>query len=587
MPEFGRYETVRELSQHGRTTIYSARPVRSQEEPRQVVKTFTPISATDQASRDISKFLKGARAQQKAAAGEARCWAPILECGAMPGGAFYVTQHYPRTLEQLLSGRVRLTSPALARIIHRITSGLIQLKQSSGRAHGNLKPSNVLISGARDIARAETVLSDPAESAAVHSPRGEAADLRAVGGLLYQLVVHEPFDPETCWPIRPSAAWARFEKTGEKWRSVCERLLAPEAERALPTLEELSREIALLREDRLVSPARLALSGLAVLVAVALLFGIYSQRDWIRHILANVLTFGGDQGGEAKFDAQKWKKLCEDYNNWFGRLYSQLDEDSHAERWAEWEKDEHLKANVRALLRSARAGKVELNPKVIAQADPRLTFRQLMTDPPEHARTSQAAEQCLAAAEVIAKLEQALTAGWPLSQELRRFADEWRQRGWNAPARRLELLLKGIDLENPDLTDGIDAILAAKPAVVSVQENWSEIQRASSSVMTGSGFPPAERFVEDYVLKRTRSEELSSSEDAADHAEALEKLAGELQRLKIFADRLEAYLGSDWKKVDQAKLKEAGVAIELPPQPITTADDLDHWLSPLKPYYLP
>jgi hypothetical protein len=584
MPEFGSYETVDELSQHGPTTVYTARRARSQEGALYVIKTFIPISVSEQAKRDIDRFLKAARSQQKVATGEGRCWAPILECGTIAGGAFYVTRFYPRSAQQLIDGRVKLTHRALCHIVQCAATGLIQLKQATGRSHGNLKPGKILISGEREVSRAEVVLSDALESVAAQSAEGEPADLRAVGHIIHQLVVHRPFSPEESWPLRPSEKWARLGKSAEQWRDLCQRLLAPKRGPQVASLEELAREVSSFREDRLFSPVKAGLAALAVVVAIGVGAVVYRHAEQIGRFVARILPGGKDTGG-VRFDQAKWKELCEEHYSWFGRLYGQLDERTAPERWVNWSKDKYLNENVVSAIAAARSRQVQFNPREIAKVDSGVTFQELKSKPPESARTPEAAQQCNDALRTVREVESALMQRWPLLAEYRRLSAEWQgERGWHGPGRYLASLASGVAPGNPELAAAVDEAVAAAAAVEAVQKSWAEIQSVFDQKMKNSGFPPVKDFMDACVLKRTRTEKVEDPVDGGKTGRDLDILREELERLNAFANLLAGFLDGDWKRIDRERLSRSELNLELPSQPITSKVDFGNWLKPLMAY---
>ncbi|MHC4528828.1 MAG: hypothetical protein ACYS29_13215, partial [Planctomycetota bacterium] len=163
MAAFGRYQTVRELHRTGYTTVYSACDQASDEETF-AVKLYQPsalLQEREQAKTEIAMFLNSARIQQEVAAGGAQHWAPIYEHGLTSEGAFYVTDRYDRSLQQLIDGRLRISTQSLHAIVEAIAQGLVELKNARGRPHGNLKAANVLIRGTGGMAQAELVLCDP------------------------------------------------------------------------------------------------------------------------------------------------------------------------------------------------------------------------------------------------------------------------------------------------------------------------------------------------------------------------------------------------------------------------------------------
>ena len=234
------------------------------------------VSAPGREPLRASEFLDLAKLQRDLIAKGATHWAAIHEVGNAPGGPYYVTDNYRRTAQSLVKFRVAARPASLYTIVHSVLRGLDELKTFAGRAHGNLKPSNVLMTGSKR--RLKVALTDPAP-AAFRTREAEEADLHAVGELIHQLVLHEK-PPAVVQSIPPSEAWSRLRQ-GEKWRELCNRLLNPAGDE-MPSRADVLKVVADLRPRR--SPVRvIAYVTVALLVlATALLVPWYrdNNRTW-------------------------------------------------------------------------------------------------------------------------------------------------------------------------------------------------------------------------------------------------------------------------------------------------------------------
>src|SRR5207302_1669974 len=121
-----------------------------------------------------------------------------------------VIPYYPRTAQKLVNGKVKLSSAALGALVTGVLAGLEELKTACSRSHGNLKPSNVLLAPG-ELSPASVALTDPAPSR-VAAQGGEAADLYALGELIYQLVTYRQFRGQAGrgWPIPADPEWKRL-----------------------------------------------------------------------------------------------------------------------------------------------------------------------------------------------------------------------------------------------------------------------------------------------------------------------------------------------------------------------------------------
>src|SRR5207237_1173242 len=68
-------------------------------------------------------------------------------------------------------------------------------------------------------------LADPVPDDDDARTAGLAADLAALGRLLYRLVLHAQPPPDSRAPAPPATPWSALGRTGEGWRQLCNRLL--------------------------------------------------------------------------------------------------------------------------------------------------------------------------------------------------------------------------------------------------------------------------------------------------------------------------------------------------------------------------
>jgi peptidyl-prolyl cis-trans isomerase B (cyclophilin B) len=276
MARYGRYETLEELYRTPSGSV--ARATRSESAGPTVVKVFEPdpgFVSAERLEEQVAAFVAAAGVQQSVAAAGSSHWAPIHEFGRVPGGAFYVTTQYPLSAQKLITGKVRLQAPQLFALANGVVKGLQELKRWGKRSHGNLKPSNVLLTAPGTY---QALLSDPLDDPGAGS---ESGDLYALGRIIYQLVMQQIDRGAASWPIPVSPAWAQLGPTGNRWRELCNRLLHPSPEEGVLTLDSVAHELSALAPG--ISRRRLARATAgAVVTAAAILggFGIhYAMRS--------------------------------------------------------------------------------------------------------------------------------------------------------------------------------------------------------------------------------------------------------------------------------------------------------------------
>ena len=130
---------------------------------------------------EVDAFLERARAQKQAGANPDDHWATLHHFAKTPGGAFYVTDLCAASVQTLIDRSVVPSARELTRLVAAIVRGLRTMRAVVNRAHGNLKPSNVLLSTS-SLGDADIKLTDPATDQ-VAAQVGESGDLHALGVL--------------------------------------------------------------------------------------------------------------------------------------------------------------------------------------------------------------------------------------------------------------------------------------------------------------------------------------------------------------------------------------------------------------------
>src|SRR3954463_11811484 len=230
MPIFGAYETTEELERTPFSVVFRAAQAGAKTRSPFVIKTLD-LDETSVDPRTLEaknqQFLSAVKVQQKISDRSGnRHWAPVHDLGTVRGRAFYVTNCYPRTVAGMIKGRVKVSARALYSLVGGIIKGLEELNQLCRRPHGNLKTSNVLIADP-DLDPTEVYLSDPCADDQLPAENADAADMKALGRVIYQLVTHRAFPEVGGWPIQMNADWNRLGRRGKDWLAFCNQLLDP------------------------------------------------------------------------------------------------------------------------------------------------------------------------------------------------------------------------------------------------------------------------------------------------------------------------------------------------------------------------
>ncbi|MEZ6234557.1 MAG: hypothetical protein R3B68_10245 [Phycisphaerales bacterium] len=275
MPSYGGYETTGRIFSIGARSVYAARAEGGKKDEF-VVKVLAGDDVFGEDPEAAKKaFATRAKLHKQLTDAKAKAWVRTHAMGVQGDEVFYVTDRVPNSAQQLIAGKVRLDHADLSRVVGRVLEGLRELRSACGRAHENLKPTNVLIESGGNIATAKVVLTDPSgrEHAGREKPggaSGEHADAKAIGELIHLLVLHAPFRALGGYPIEDSPAWGRLGKTGQQWRALCNRLLDPSAKAGDLSVESVAGEVGTFAAKGGGGlPKPLIIGGVAVLLLAA------------------------------------------------------------------------------------------------------------------------------------------------------------------------------------------------------------------------------------------------------------------------------------------------------------------------------
>jgi hypothetical protein len=520
MAILGRYETVSELFRTGLGTVSTARLAGGETEVKYVVKAVQPglMLDEDQSRQESEAFLDAAQTQQKVAA-QSKLWAPVHECGLADDGAYYVTEYYRRSLQQVIIGKVRMTSPGLCAVVTRIVQGLRDLRDTCGRPYGNLKPTNVLIAGEGDLAAAQVVLTDPLPANRLEAARDESADLRALGELIFQLVMYRPFRTMGVWPVQESEEWKRLGGVGEGWRQLCNSLLEPNVKPGSVTLDDIATRLPKLRGRKGGSRVP-AVVGVLVLLLGGAGAGLYFFGDR--------LWPSKPKEAQVGVSAADWERLCQEYNTWAGAFMEKADAD-HRKKWGQ---DGYLKEHVLPALDRI------VDPRKIAN-QPGVPLKALGSSPPSEALVGEGGRQTVQTLQAMDQVRTALTAErWELLGKVPALTGRFRDRGWGKPAGYLTYLLADAKLEAKARTvEGLDAILAAN----ALEDRWAEANTCFEKIKA-AGVERKDEILQAfpaYAKEAARSEAgLGTPADFADLTQRLKNLLGLGTEVQTIASRL-------------------------------------------------
>ncbi|OHB63232.1 MAG: hypothetical protein A2168_07740 [Planctomycetes bacterium RBG_13_50_24] len=430
MASFGRFESVRELHRTGFTVVYSGREAASNEE-KFALKIFQPSSlilGEEQVKTESDRFLNSACIQKKVADSGAQHWAPIYDCGSNPEGTFYTTDKCDRSLQQLIDGRIKVSAQVLHTIIESIVKGLIELKETCQRPHGNLKATNVLIVGTGDIAQTKIVLSDPLSDEQVDSKVHWESDLRAIAELIYELITHRPTPTVGGWQVPDSEEWKTLEKQAKSWRNLCNLLLNAGVKPGTVTIDAVFQE---LQEIEKIQPALsyrwIIAAGLGFIICIIVLVMLFRRPP--------------------PPEKTEWMSLCNQYLTLIDGLRKEL-----ADKQVDWSQDAKLAAMTEKITLASYPYKVMVNEGMGS-------INEILGHP-EYAEQRKTQNALAAIEEISSILDPNSPNAWFPLAKMDSTAKKFTNRGWQGPAAYLKDLVEAVKPEpNKPILENVRTIL--------------------------------------------------------------------------------------------------------------------------------
>jgi hypothetical protein len=378
--------------------------------------------------KEGAALIEAARQQQNAVKAGCTLVAPILVAGLNQHSCYSVTPRYARSLLTLIQGKVTVQPEGLESLSRHVLAALRQLREKAGRAHGNMKVSNILLTGTARLRDSDVFLSDLSGAAASDF----AADLNALGRAIYELVrrreVHS-FD----WPLTNAAEWAGLGPGAEPWRAFCNALLDPALASAPDPLAVAEKALEQTAHKAIPKESVGRIAGaVAGVVALAVLGtgGWWFIHD---HRQAEPSALVTQAKGEA----------------WIGTLAEELQHDPNA-----------------------RSDDPYINEKILARmAALKLSASEISALQKNAAPTGANAE---AIAKTAAEVKAAFDA-WVARTTVGRGYDEFAALGWTIPAGSVARLRGGLSGDQPVLPQ-ISAVAHAAKTIGEIEAKWRSLQ---------------------------------------------------------------------------------------------------------------
>lgn len=272
MAIFGDYQTVETIGSTGLVTVYAAIKTGGQGPPTHIVKairTSDDFASARAVELQVDSFRSRLERLKAMGAVSPQRFEQVVMQGITPatdgeaGTFYYVALLAPLSSQGMIDTRRDPTSGELLHLLRQLIEAVGSIRDQGLIAHGNLKPTNVLLSS-RELGEARVTVTDPADPE--NFPQGAArADMLAIGAILFSLVAHR--EAPTGTQIRSGREWTGLGARGEALRKLCEELLNPTAGQDLDPKAVAARleKIASLRERVKKGPI---FAGLAAFVVI-------------------------------------------------------------------------------------------------------------------------------------------------------------------------------------------------------------------------------------------------------------------------------------------------------------------------------
>jgi formylglycine-generating enzyme required for sulfatase activity len=531
MSSFGSFESVRELHRTGFTVVYSGRGAAGNED-KFAIKMFQPSSfmlGEEQAQTESRRFLNSARIQKKVADSGAQHWAPVYEFGSNPEGTFYTTNKYDRSLQQLIDGRIKVSTQVLHTIIESIVKGLIELKKECGRPHGNLKATNVLIVGTGDISQTKIVLSDPLSDEQVDGNVHWDHDLRAIGELIHELITHRSTPGVGGWQVPDSEEWSTLVKQAKSWKNLCNLLLNAGVRPGTVTVETVFKELEEIQKAKQgLSYRWLIAAGLGIIVCVAVLVILFRRPP--------------------PPEKTEWESLCNQYITWIDGLRKES-----ANKQVDWSQDAKLAAMIEKTTLASYPYKVMVNEGMGS-------INEIMGHP-EYAEQRKTQNALAAIEEISSILDPNSPNAWVPLVKMADTAKKFTNRGWQEPAIYLKNLVEGVKPEpNKPVLENVRTILELSQKGI--------LENIDLSLQKIADYQKTVKSSRDPIL--VKLDDVYVNNEAAG-ASDVNELNDELAKIVELNRRITEFIESDWQtQIDQETfLTEHGG--DTPPETLTDA----------------
>ncbi|MEM0983986.1 MAG: hypothetical protein AAGI17_08560, partial [Planctomycetota bacterium] len=515
---------------------------------------------------------------------------PIHEIGFTPdGAAFCVSDRYSSSARAFARAKVRLEP----HVIYEIASGLVgatrKLWEGGKRPHGDLDASHVRIDTRGGIGRLRVGLTGLAAGSALSSDleREKVRDLRAIGRVLHELVLHEPFGERSVYPVVDGSAWQALGKRGSMWLTLTNRLLDPRLMPGALAIDQIADAVAALKAKQASPTPFIVGGGIATIAAVAAV-GV---------LLFQLRERGFVEPPPAEYSQTEFARWCTSSEEWLLPL-SRAATDG---RLGELTGSAYFRDQVVGLLNRAAEDRVALDPLENTRWPGGTKFRfdgnrstypdQIEPKGPvvvsgERGRTLGGRTD--AALKVYDGISDAVEA-WPARSRLTELSAAWRERGWESGADELDRIASDAltDVRLPE--DSADEpvqdlarVVQTDQAIDRIEAVWTVLVSRIDAI-AAAGASPAEGVPEDPLLlafERFVELEVAGANASTRPVASLDE---KLQSLNGLSTELSEFLTTRWPRVHREQFARDALAVaSFTATPVPSREKYQSWMEEAK-----
>jgi hypothetical protein len=305
MPQIGKYNCIRQVESGGKCSSFH------ESSGALVVRANAAKNHFFQGSGvEPSEFREAVEVQQTLSGKHRDSWLGVVDSSLDEEVQFCVYQEMP-SLARLVDRKFRLESNGLKTLLLKLVVGIKRINSVSGRAHGNIKLTNIFLEGSGSIEKRNALLSDVATETDLRHRKAYYSnpDLRALGEIIYALAGRLSRIESTMFNVPAGEDWSSlFGRDADFWKGLCNELLNPKGSYQEGGLELLEKDLKKVGSKKL--------NGLPILIGIGavVIIGFFGIRFLDSQSQENLPSGGYEQ----------YQSYISEYDSWLKEFASKI-----------------------------------------------------------------------------------------------------------------------------------------------------------------------------------------------------------------------------------------------------------------------